>query len=214
MRKIENLLIALFGIITVSTFILLLFFGGILNSVSSLLFTEVSYIISPYTPLGELSVSIYKYYLYFLILFSLALCIRLPNIYAKIGALYLLTSAAMGLLLLNYPMDPRGISSSEQGITHILMVLFMGLYLAVSLVLLGFAFGKSKNLKWLSQFSLWVCIIILTAGFISGSFALFSMPSYVGLTQKIPIGIYLAWILLTGLGMLKSDRRIKHYLFH
>ncbi len=214
MLKLENLSIALFGLVTVFVFLLMLSLGGLFESVKSFLFLEVSFLISPYTPLKDLTIPIFQYYLYFLFLFSFALTVRMRSAYAKVGGLYLLLSAVIGLILLKYPLDPGRISGSVAGVTHISIVLFMSLYTAVALYLLAYAFKNTNNLSWLSSYSMLVCLLLLFGGFATGIFAIFSLPIYVGLTQKLPIASYLFWILLTAFGMLKSDKRIHHYFYN
>lgn len=211
MLKIENLLITSFGIITVVTFLSLLIFGGLFNSINVLFTQEVSSLISPFSPNKQITVPIYKVYIYYLILFSVAIFVRFSSVFARIGSLYLLVSAALGLMLLDFPMDPRGISGSERGITHIVMTLFMTLYMSCAVLIFAFAFRQNKNLSWLSDLSFIICIVLLAAGFLTGIFAFFSLPSFVGSTQKLPIVAYLAWIFITAIAILKSDKRIKRY---
>jgi hypothetical protein len=210
MRKTENLLIATFGGITVLTFICLLFFGGLFQSINTFLLVEISFLISPFTPLKAFTIPIYQTYNFYLILFASVLILRLNNKYGKVGGLYLLISGILGLLLVQFPMDPRGISESDAGMTHISVLLVMAFYTSSALFLLGYTFYHSKNLQWLSPLTFLTSAVLLSIGFLTGIFALLSMPTFVGITEKLPIAAYLGWILLTSYGMLKSDHRIKY----
>ena len=211
MLKTENLLIAIFGAITVTTFIFLLLFGGLFQSINSLLFLEISFLISPYTPLKNFTIPIFQTYNFYLILFASVLMLRLNNKFGKLGGLYLLVSGILGLLLVQFPMDPRGISESEAGLTHISVLLVMAFYTASAMFLLGYSFYHSKNLGWLAPITFLICLLLLLIGFLTGVFALLSMPTFVGITEKLPIAAYLGWILLISFAILKSDHRIKYF---
>lgn len=214
MLKIENLLITSYGVITVLVFTSMLVVGGLFDSLQSLLFREVSYIVSPYISTSDFTIPLYQLYNYYLILFAFALSLRMKSVYAKLGSLHLILSAMIGLSLVQFPMDPQGKSASYTGITHIVIVLFMCLYIMVALVLLAYAFKRMKRLRWLSNYSVILSFILLYLGFFTGIFALLSMPHYVGVIEKLPIAVFLFWIILTAVGMVHSDKRIKHYIWH
>lgn len=214
MRKMEHLLIASFGIITVLVFVAMLIAGGLFHSVDTFWFREVSYLVSPYTPVNAITVPLYQMYNYYLIIFSFTLSLRMESMYAKLGSFYLILSAIIGLILVRHPMDPGGISSSAVGITHIVIALFMTFYIVVALILLSYAFKRTKRLYWLANCTTVTSIILLYAGYVTGVFALFSKSDYVGLTEKLPIGVFLVWIVLTAVGMLYSDKRIRHYIWY
>lgn len=213
MLKIENILIASYGIITVIVFIALLVAGGLFASLHAFLFREVSFIVSPYVPVRDITIPLYQAYNYYLILFSFVLSHRMASIYAKLGSLYLILSAIVGLILVQYPLDPHGISGSTAGMLHIVIVLFMSFYTTVALLLLSYAFKRTRHLRWLANYSTGISLCIAVISFVTGVFAFFSKPYYVGITEKLPIGIFLSWIILTGIGILHSDNRIKHYIW-
>lgn len=210
MIKVENILIAFYGIMTVGVFIIMISFGGLFDSIHTTLFREVSYLISPYALRDDVTVPLFRLYNVNLLLFSLVLLLRLKNIFAKLGALYLSVSAVTGVLLVQFPLDPIRLSQSLTGSTHIIVSLLTGFYIMVALLLFGYSFKKNKNLKTLSTYSFEISFIILIAGFLTGIFAILSMPDYVGLTQKLPIAAFLAWIIMTAIWMLRSDRRINY----
>jgi len=107
-------------------------------------------------------------------------------------------------------MDPLGISKSFSGSTHILLTLLTFFYITVALVLFGYAFKKNKHFLILSTYSFEISLIILAAGFLTGISAIFSMPSYVGFFEKLPVASFMAWIILTSFFVIRSDRRIKY----
>jgi hypothetical protein len=204
----ENFLIAYTGVVAVFIFILMIFFGGIFNSVNSLLYREVSFLISPNSATKFLTIPLFQLYNIHLILFSLLLSVRLHNRYSKIGAIYLLIASLFGLVLLKFPMDPRGISQSPAGVTHITIALMMALFIVISLLLLSKGLKKSKKFVWLSKLSFLVGITVTIFGFLTGLFAAFSLPSLVGLMERLPIGAFLIWIYKAATGLLKSKKDI------
>lgn len=214
MLKIENLLIMIFGMVSVAVFILMIFKGGLFESANIFWFREVSFLVSPYSHATNVTTPLYQIYNYALIFFAFVLSFRMHSNFAKLGSLYLMISAMIGLMLVQFPMDPRGISGSQQGITHIATVLFMAFHVSVALLLLAAAFKRISHLRWLSRYSVLTCILLVVASFFTGVFALRSMPEYVGLLQKMPIIVFLSWILITSVGMLYSDKRIKYYVWH
>lgn len=210
MIKLENILITFYGLTTVAVFVIMVVYGGLFNSIQTLLFREVSFLISPYSLTEELTTPLYRLYNVNLFLFSIVLFLRLRNIYAKLGALYLSMSSVTGLLLLQIPMDPLHLANSASGAGHIVVAILTAFYIMVALMLFSYSFKKNKNLKLLAHYSLVVSIFMLIAGFLTGVFAMLSLPSYVGLTQKLPIAAFLFWIVMTALWMLKSDKRVKY----
>jgi hypothetical protein len=210
MIKLENVLIAIYGVATVVVFLIMISFGGLFDSVHTLLFQEVSFLISPYSLTENITVPLYQLYNINLLLFSVVLLFRMRNVFAKIGALYLSLSSVTGLMLIQFPMDAIHLSRSFAGGTHILLALLTAFYIMVALLLFGYSFKKNKNLKILSTYSVEISLIIMIAGFLTGISALLSMPVYVGILQKLPIAAFLFWIVLTAFFMLRSDRRI-HY---
>lgn len=208
--KTLNYIIALFGIITVSFFILLGIYGGYYHSLDSFLFREVSYAISPYTPYRAVTVPLYKQYNLYLILFAILLCFRIRNSYAKLGALYLSFAGITGFTLLRFPMDANGSGATVEGIEHNVYAITLSLYVALALLLFVWAFRKVKKLYWLSVLSLIESIIFLGASLLTGVLAFMSKPVYVGLVERLAIGTYLLWIVLVAIGMITlSKKRIR-----
>jgi hypothetical protein len=208
MRKIQNSLIAFLGLMTIVSFLLFLIVGGEFNSLQTFLFKEVSFLISPYSGQESISVPLFLVFLINLFFFSLLLMVKLPNQYTKIGGMFLLLSSIIGFILLQFPLDPRGISESTAGMTHIILILLLSLTIIISLLLFSKGFQKIKALSWLAKLSLSVCIIILLTGSITTLFALFSLPLYVGFFQKAPIFSFLVWLFLVTIGIFKSGYRL------
>lgn len=210
MIKVENILIAFYGISTVAVFVIMIIYGGLFDSLHTLLYREISFLISPYSLKETVTVPLYRIYNFNLLMFSIILFVRMHNVFARVGALYLSMSAIFSLFLIQYPMDPLLLSKSVSGSTHIIFVLIAGFYLILSLILFGIAFKKNKNLALLSQYSTEIGLIIMVASFFTAVFALMNMPEYVGLFQKLPIMAFLTWILMTSFKIIKSDNRVKY----
>jgi hypothetical protein len=205
MIKLENMLIAFYGITTVAVFLLMVTWGGLFDSVHTLLFREVSFLISPYSLTESKTVPLYRLYNINLLLFSLVLFFRFRNIFAKFGAFYLAMSAVMGLVLLQVPMDPINLARSFSGSAHIGVALLIAFFIMIALLLFGYSFKKDKKFIPLSNYSFVISSIILVAGLWTGLFALFCLPVYVGITEKLPIIAFLLWIVVTAVWMLHTN---------
>lgn len=210
MRKFENIFIAFYGVVTVIAFLLMILFGGLLDSFHTLVYKEISFLISPHSLRYSLTLPLYQIYNITLLIFALILLVRIPNIIAKLGALYLVGSTIIGILLVHFPMDPLGVGDSLTGKQHILITAIEFLCIIIAILLMRRGFGK--KLQWLSGASYIVSILILFAGMLIGIFALFSMREFVGITEKLPIAAFLVWILMTSWGIFRSDKRV-HYHF-
>ena len=210
MIKLGNILIAIYGLTTVVVFGIMVYFGGLFDSVHTLLFREISFLISPYSLTEYITVPLYKIYNINLLMFSLVLLFRMRNIFARLGALYLSMSAVSSLLLITIPMDAIQLSRSMSGLSHIFASLLTAFYIVIALILFGFGFKKNKHLKRLARYSFHLSYVMLFAGFLTGVFAMLSMPEYVGLFQKLPIAAFLLWIVMTVFWMLRSDNRISY----
>lgn len=210
MIKIENIFIATYGITTVVAFILMVSFGGLFNSLQTLYFREVSFLISPYSLVEDITVPLYRLYNVNLLLFSVVLVLRLRNMFARLGALYLAMSAVTSLLLVEVPMDALQLSRSLTGLSHILVALLTASFTVIAMLLFSYSFKANKNLAIISKYSFGVSLIILIAGFFTGLFAMLNMPEYVGFVQKLPIAAFLLWIVMTAYWMLRSDKRVRY----
>ncbi len=212
MIKVENIFIAIYGIITVIVFLLMVTFGGLFNSLHTLYFQEISFLISPYSLYEDITVPLYRLYNVNLLLFSVVLVLRLHNMFARLGALYLAMSAVTSLLLIVVPMDALQLSRSTNGHAHIIIVLLTASFTVIALWLFSYSFSSNKNLNNASKYSFVISMIILVAGLTSALFAVFNMPQYVGIIQKLPVLAFLVWIVMTAYWILRSDRRV-HYRF-
>jgi hypothetical protein len=208
MIKLENVLISIYGMTTVLVFVIMVIFGGLFDSLHTLFFREVSFLISPYSLREDITVPLYRLYNVNLFLFSLVLIMRMRNVFGKLGALYLSMSSVTGLLLIQFPLDPIRLGQSLSGATHNIIALLTAFYIMVALLLFSYSFKESKNLKELSKYSFWISMIILVAGFFTGISAMLSLPAYVGILQKLPIAAFLLWIVLTAFWMLRSNWRM------
>jgi hypothetical protein len=212
MLKLENLLIACYGISTVVMFLVMVISGGLFDSLHTVLFREISFYISPYAPHNTITIPLYRVYNFDLLMFSLLLFIRLRNVFAQIGAMYLSLSSIVSLLLVQFPLDPINLGHSLAGVLHIAVACLMACYMIVALILLWKGLQKSKRTSLLARYSFELSIVIVLAGFLTALFALLNMPAYVGLVQKLPIVAFLGWILFTALWIIRSDKRVKYHL--
>lgn len=210
MIKLKNILIAIYGILTILVFLSMIAAGGLFNSLNALLFREISFIISPFTFNGIITIPLYRLYNILLFIFAALLFLRTQNIYVRLGSLFLSMSAVFGIMLIRYPMDPSGAPVSISALSHIAIAIIIVLYIFTALTLYGYGFKSYKNLAFLYSFTTEISILILILGFFAGVFAYLNMPTFVGLFQKLPIIAFLVWILITSVAMLRSDKRIKY----
>jgi hypothetical protein len=208
MLKIENILIAFYGILTI-VFFLALIILGIDGSENALLFREVSYFISPYVPQNVSTVFIFQCYNLLLLIFSSLLSFRLNNYYAKLGSLCLSFSGIIGLVLIHFPMDPLRRSDTYAGLSHIFLVMMMSVYIIIAMILFGYSFKHREHLRWLTNISYAMSIFLCIASALTGVIAFYD-SQLVGLWEKFPIVAFLMWIALLVIGVVEADKRIKY----
>lgn len=210
MRKILNILTTFFGFIAVISFFFVIIFGYYLDSKHQLLYREISYFISPYISGKYITIPLFQLYNLMLIVFSLGLCLRMQNNFAKFGSLFLALSGVAGVFLVRFPMAPPNMPQTTDGLIHIAVAFIMSLSITFGLLLLGKAFEYTTNLMWLTKYSYGIGIILFFATLITGLFAIIRDSSLVGLTEKLPLGAFLFWLFLVASNILYSDKRIKY----
>jgi hypothetical protein len=209
MLKIENILIAFYGIFATVILFLVVILSSYLDTNNSLIFNEISFFISPYSTVHTVAVPLYQLYNLAVLLFSFCISIRMKYEYAKVGALCLSFSGIIGLSLVRFPMDPPYSQLTIQGITHITLVSILSLYIIAAMYLFGHAFHHMINIIWLARASYTISKLLFVTGLVTCIIASYN-SRLVGILEKLPILTFLFWILLVVIGMIHSDRRIKY----
>jgi hypothetical protein len=213
MIKIENILSASFAIIAFCLLMLLLWYGGIVGSLTSLLFVEISFTISPYSPINHVAIPLYQMLQFSLLVFALILLSRLHNIVAKRAAMFLALSSIVGVLLVYFPMDEPGGEKTWTGMAHVWIAALMSIAAVMALFLFAQAFKETANLGRLAWFSRLIGYLLLVSGGLTIIFALLRLSPWVALMERLPMVAFFGWILVTGVGMLWSDKRVRYPFF-
>lgn len=209
MIKRRNILISTYGLLIVLIYLALGISGGILESPEILFYREISFIISPQAPRSEISVLLFQLFALSLLLFALSLSTRIKNVYAFWGGISLSLSAITGLALIYFPPDPEGMGLTYAGLSHVAVAMMMALNAVYAIILFAKAFTKMRNLTWMSTYSGVSAVLIFYTGSLTMFFAVAGLSKHVGFFQKIPIGLFLLWILVTALAMFNSDHRVR-----
>lgn len=119
----------------------------------------------------------------------------------KFGAAFIILLGIASILMWWFPMDPKDGSLSQTGIIHIVLAAIE----ALSTVLASFFFGYGlrKRMPFLSAFSYSVGLMILLMGPVAGVSAA-RHHLYMGLFERVTIGLFLAWVAAFSIIMLKK----------
>lgn len=210
MLKIENLIVAFWGVISLLIFIVFILIGTLLDAKSYFLSREFSYFISPYLAGNAITIPLFQLYNIALIFFSLGLFIRFNQLFARLGSMQLFFSAIVGLILIMFPMENPLLPQTLAGLIHVIIVTIMMLFIVNALLYFSKAFLHYSHLIWLSSISYGIALVLLVFGGLSGIFAYYNR-SLVGLAEKLPVGAFLFWIFLVSVSIIKSDKRVKYF---
>lgn len=210
MLKIENLIVAFWGIISLLVFIIFILIGSLYDVKDQFFSREFSYFISPYLAGNAITIPLFQFYNIALVFFSIGLFIRFTQVYARIGSMQLFFSAIVGLILIMFPMENPLLPQTLAGLIHVIIVTIMMLFIVNALLYFSKAFLHYSHLVWLSPISYWIAMVLLVFGGLSGIFAYYNRD-LVGLAEKLPVGAFLLWIFLVTIGILKSDKRVKYF---
>ncbi len=186
------------GIVAVVVYILALVIGGMLYPNYSHISQDVSQLTSTHSPIRGF-MSIFCIYNVFVAVFGIGLYRLSSKKIAQLGSSLVIAIGLLGILINWFPVNTRGTPLTSVGYIHIVIVSVISLFTIVSDFLLWRALRKTKYDT--------VASISGTAGFlflVTGPIAAVQVMSpYAGLYERIPIGIFLSWILFCSLSLLK-----------
>ena len=111
----------------------------------------------------------------------------------KLGALFLVITGLASILMWGFPMDSRGYPLTDQGKIHIILAATESLSTVIATLLFGVGLRKTEHV--LSKISLVTGLLLLITGPLAAIATAQNSP-YMGLFERITIGVFLLWILV------------------
>lgn len=118
----------------------------------------------------------------------------------KLGALCIMFIGILGILITWFPINTRGTEITGTGVIHIGIVSIVSLLTVVSGFLFWFGF-KNTQLRLFAKISLISGVLFVISGPIA---AVNVLSPYAGLFERIPIAIFLLWIFISSVIMLRK----------
>lgn len=179
------------GIAGVIIYIGTVVFGGMIYPGYSHIAYDISQLTSTLSPVSTVMNPLFFLYNLLVSLFGVGLYKESKNIWSKVAAGFIVTIGLLGATVLLFPINTRGTEVTLTGVVHISLVSVISLFTVIANVL----FWRSN--KYNDVFISRVSLITGCAFLISGPLAaLYVMSPYAGLFERIPIGIFLTWIVL------------------
>ncbi len=177
------------GLSAVCVYLLAVVLGGILYPGYSHISQDVSQLTSTQSPIRGLMNPIFLIYNLLLVVFGVGIYGFEKNRLSKLGAVSMIFVGILGAVLWVFPINTRGTEMTFVGAGHIVLVSIISLLTVASDFLFWRAFANShRQLAWIS----------LVAGvlfLLTGPFAAFTVMSpYAGFFERLPIGVFLLWI--------------------
>lgn len=187
------------GIVAIVVYIFALAIGGLLYPGYSHISMDVSQLTSTNSPIRNF-MSVFLIYNLMVAYFGLGLYKLAEKTVAKVASLFIILIGLLGFLITWFPINTRGTEITFIGVMHIIIVSVISLMIVVSGFLFWIAYKKT-HIHSFAKLSL-----VAGIGFvISGPIAAINVLSpYAGLYERIPIGIFLFWMITTSFLMLKE----------
>jgi hypothetical protein len=192
------------GIIAVAVYVAAVVAGGLLSPGYSHLSMAISELITAGAPNKGLLDGLFIAYNALLIVFawSVGMSLRDGRGLAVAGAVLLAAVGALGLvMILFFPMDPRGSAAATAGTIH--LVIAGVLSLASILTLLFLALGSpDRGAFWI--YSMVSCLLVILSGAYAAWTASQGSP-IMGLAERLTIGLFLQWIAALSGRLIRED---------
>ncbi len=190
------------GLAAVAVYLVAVTVGGLLYPGYSHVSQDVSQLTSTNSPVREL-MNIFFVYNLLVAIFGIGLYLLDKKLVSRIGSVFVIGIGILGLIIGFFPINTRGTELTLTGIMHLIIVSIVSLLTVGTGFLFWFAFKKTA-LDLFARISLWVGILFLISGPIAGFTVL---SPYAGLFERVPIGLFLFWILATSIIMLRTKFR-------
>lgn len=188
------------GIAAVFVYVCAVIIGGLLYPGYSHISQDISQLTSTNSPIREL-MNIFFFYNFLVAFFGCGLFRLSKNKFSRIGACSVILIGVLGFIIGWFPINTRGTEITDTGIVHLTIVSIISVLTVINGFLFWFAYKKTE-LRFFARISLYSGVGFLISGPIAGVLVL---SPYAGLAERIPIGIFLGWILVTSLIMLRSN---------
>ncbi len=202
MKKIYTIL----GFLAPIVYILAVIIGGAIRNDYSQLYNTISELSMANAPNIVLMDVMFSIYNIALLLFAVGAFLDVEIDTSKkyrIATLMLAVTGVLGLVLIFFPQDPRGVFTST-GTTHIAVAGISSLLTILTLFITGFNFRKKEGMNNFANYSLISGIVVV----ISGGLAAYSVGSnllFGGLLEKITIITFIVWIMVFSYVILRKN---------
>lgn len=204
--KVRHIYYWYMGIAAVVIYLTGITVGGMLYPGYSHITQDVSQLTSTESPIRSFMNLVFWPYNILVALYGYGLYILSHSRSARMGSAAIMAIGVLGLLIAFFPINTRGTEITLVGIIHIVIVSIVSLLTVLS----GFLFYngfKHTEFHSFAKISLLSGLTFLVTGPIAG----FTVTSpYAGLTERLPIGTFLIWILLSSLNLL-AHQKVKDY---
>lgn len=139
------------------------------------------------------------------ILFGIGLLRAVParNRHLQFSAVVMILLGALGLFYARYPMDPMGSAMTADGRMHLIIVSVSALGAIAAVLLAVFGWRRVPNQQRLARISVFVLVVMLASGIISGVTGFAGWPG-IGLWQRLNIAAFSLWQIATAVTLLNN----------
>lgn len=192
------------GICAVMVYIFAVTLGGILYPGYSHISQDISQLTSTHSPIRGF-MNIFFIYNILITFYGYGLYKIRNTMLSQVGALCIMLIGILGLLIAWFPINTRGTEITATGIIHIGIVSIVSLLTVLSGFMFWFGY-RNTHLRLFAKISLIAGILFVLSGPIAAANVL---SPYAGLFERIPIGIFLLWVLISSVIMLRRPLRKK-----
>lgn len=189
------------GIVAVVLYVVAVTIGGMLYPGYSHISQDISQLTSTNSPIRDI-MKVFLVYNLLVSFFGIGLYRLSSKTAAKVGALFIIAIGILGIVIDWFPINTRGTDITSTGVIHIMIVTLV----SIMTVLSGFLFWRgfrNTTHHTVANISLSAGIGFLIFGPIA---AMNVMSPYAGLYERIPIGIFLTWILAVSINVLNRKK--------
>jgi hypothetical membrane protein len=199
----------LFGIIGPVVYILAVFIGGALRHDYSALYNSISELSMANAPNKLLLDLLFGIYNLFIIIFGLGayLDTKINSKKYNAATIMLAVIGILGLMVLVFTQDPRGVPGTLYGTLHIALSGITAALTIISVILVGLSFRNYANLKIFSWYSYTTAVLIFLSGGASAASIANNSPIG-GLFERITIFLFMIWVIALSYIMLKKYDQI------
>lgn len=195
----------LFGIIGPVVYILAVFIGGALRHDYSALYNSISELSMTNAPNKLLLDLLFGIYNLFIIIFGIGayLDTKINSKKYNAATIMLVVIGILGLMVLVFTQDPRGVPGTLNGTLHIVLSGITAALTIISVILVGLSFRSYVNLKIFSWYSYITAVLIFLSGG-AGAASIANNSPIGGLFERITIFLFMIWVIALSYILLKK----------